>query len=168
MLPYHILRYPLRYATHPFTLGQRWNYHFDCVQEMIGHKGIVLSLTLGQSMLISGANDNLVKFWSIPPIDDPNDMMSGSGAFSPNSSALKEGHTSGFFWDSISFTSPSPPAHLFPYSFLHTDKLLSALEYWIGIRSVSGNASRYQEDCRASANYLKSILRQLGAEAKLV
>jgi di- and tripeptidase len=45
--------------------------------------------------------------------------------------------------------------------------MLYALEELVAIPSVSG-VEHHREDCRHAANFLKSVMRQLGADAKLV
>ncbi|CAB4380193.1 unnamed protein product [Rhizophagus irregularis] len=51
---------------------KRWNKTFEILNTYKDHTGIILSLTLSpnKSLLISGANDQLIKFWDINLTDD--------------------------------------------------------------------------------------------------
>ncbi|CAO3692343.1 unnamed protein product [Umbelopsis ramanniana] len=48
-----------------------------------------------------------------------------------------------------------------------TDVLLYALEQWISLPTVSGDP-KYLDECRQGARFLKSVLKQLGADSRMI
>jgi hypothetical protein len=48
-----------------------------------------------------------------------------------------------------------------------TDLLLYALEQWISLPTVSGDP-KYLDECRQGARFFKSVLKQLGADSRMI
>ncbi|KAI0226242.1 hypothetical protein L0F63_003935, partial [Massospora cicadina] len=71
-----------------FILPTKWNRSFDCVGTISGHDGLVLSMAIEGSALISGGSDNCVRLWWLT--SDVNLQTLNFPTFPKNDSGVEE------------------------------------------------------------------------------
>ncbi|KAI9144806.1 hypothetical protein BKA69DRAFT_1025508 [Paraphysoderma sedebokerense] len=122
----------------------RRDLNFDCTQtlEQDSKTNIILSISISSDILVSATNDSTLKFWALPPAI-PSTPTTNEDRGDSDTGAI-EGQID-----------------------QAEDTMIFALQNWIRIKTVSG-LPEFSEECRNGAKYLKSVLSQLGAQAKLI
>ncbi|KAI8054339.1 hypothetical protein BDF22DRAFT_678621 [Syncephalis plumigaleata] len=130
---------------------------FQHIRSLLAHEDDVMALTISYDSLFSGSADGVIKRWN-RNFDCIQTAIGHEGivlalTFAGPYLISGAGDNNVKFWD---VGQPSVPAQLSEQ--VPTDMMLFALEQLVAIPS----------DCRHAANFLKSVMRQLGADAKLV
>ncbi|KAI8069989.1 WD40-repeat-containing domain protein [Gongronella butleri] len=143
------------------------------IRSVMAHSDDVLAVTLLGSNWASASADGHIKVWneSCEFLESMSDHKGYVLCMTTNNEYVMTGSSD----HSIKFWNVPAMASL-PDTFRKTqlaqsetthDAMLYALDRWIGMRTVSGN-SKYIEECRRGAKFLKNILQQLGAMSRLI
>ena len=164
---------------------QRWNAQFVCTASWKAHEGIILSSIIASTCtsttsprlledgeaecvdsekekgwyLVTGANDNDIKIWSIPLPHHPHHPYSSHHTLSTSRHSPYSSSTS------LSHPSHIHPGHLATSEY--HDPLIQSLSTFVSFPSVS-NSVAHREDCRQAAMWLRRYLGGLGAGARMV
>ncbi|ORX61449.1 Zn-dependent exopeptidase [Hesseltinella vesiculosa] len=146
---------------------------FQMIRSVMAHSDDVLAVTLLGSHWASASADGSIKLWneSCEFLESMTDHEGYVLCMTNNGEYLITGSSdhSIKFWD-------VPSAAALPDTFRRTqvthtetthDTLLYTLDRWVAMRTVSGNP-KYIEECRRGARFLKNVLQQLGAVARLI
>ncbi|KAI7900282.1 uncharacterized protein BX663DRAFT_554178 [Cokeromyces recurvatus] len=155
---------------------QIWDLEtLQMIRSVMAHTDDVLAIAIRGSGFISASADGSIKIWN-EGFQFRESLVEHDGivlSLSTKSNYLISGsndHTIKF-WDMPSLSFPSFETFRRPsVALLETpssDTMLYVLEKWIAMRTVSGD-SRYFEECRRGARFLKNILQQLGAVSRMI
>jgi di- and tripeptidase len=164
------------------------------IRTLVCDSGNVVALAISDDLLFCGCQGGEIKIWDLETFqvvrtllshdDDVMALITWNGHFDCVQTAL--GHqgivlslaiagpylVSGAgdhtvkFWD-VGHPATSSFALQQRIEVVPSDKMLYALERMVAIPSISGKF-HHHEDCRHAANLLKSVMRQMGADARLV
>ncbi|KAJ9066626.1 hypothetical protein DSO57_1007700 [Entomophthora muscae] len=147
---------------------------FQRIRTLLGHQDDVLALTCHQDDLYSADSQGLIKKWN-RAFECVGTIQGHDGLVLTMTLAEESILISGGSDNCVRLWWLAPDRNLqkniYPRSFKENDggvdELLQVLEKWVRIPTISGQV-HHMEDCRLGAKFLKNLLVQLGAEARLV
>ncbi|KAG0345829.1 hypothetical protein BG004_002995 [Podila humilis] len=139
---------------------------FQLIRSLIAHEDDVLALVVRAAQVFSASADGVVKQWnrSFEPLQTWADHTGSVLSLTSTKDFLISGGSDKLIklWKIN-----DGPMQVESVDTAGEDVMLYALEKWIAMPTVSGVPSQLEE-CRRGAKFLKAVLQQLGAEARLI
>ncbi|KAI9032812.1 WD40-repeat-containing domain protein [Phycomyces nitens] len=153
---------------------QIWDLEtYQMIRSIKGHSDDVLSVSVKETGFISASADGRINLWSEgfeleESIDQDNGILL---SLTQTRDYIVTGGTNHTikFWHTQHFTNSADNSkrNSSLQDINSGDMMLSTLEKWISMRTVSG-IPKYSEECRKGARFLKNLFQTLGAQSRMI